>query len=236
MNYEEQQQQTSVEGDSDKLYFRPLYNKPEYLCVYGQLHASTALNITGDDFIVQPIVPSLKYMKGSVDGMEEMIEEYNEDKKNRAQHENKDNEYHPSLDIVLCPGVGLADDTAEATTADSTTWEDIPEEIASEIIQQLVPQTITVDDLTSNNDTTTKIPISETYYLTSQSYLDTASELGQEYTDRSTKWRTAIQDYQESGICNEMYTQRLRWKISRASIDNAQYQSSTLNVEYYNHR
>lgn len=228
-----------VEGDSnDKLYFRPLYNKPEYLCVYGQLHATTALNITGDEFIVQPIVPSLKYMKGSVDGMEEMMEEYNEDKKNKAQQTNEDNEYHPSLDIVLCPGVGLSDNAAaEATaTADSNTasWEDIPEEIASEITQQLVPQTITVDDLINNNDTITKIPISETYYLTSQSYIDTASELGQEYTDRSTKWRSAIQDYQESGICNEMYTQRLRWKISPASVDNAQYQSSILNVEYYN--
>ena len=106
--------------DAKDMYFRPLYNEEDFLCVYGQLYASVAAGITGAEFITQPIVPSLKFMKGSVDGIGEEIDFHNTD----------DAENYPSIDIILCPGVAVADDvnTTDESIAEIGGWEDVPED------------------------------------------------------------------------------------------------------------
>ena len=71
---------------------RPLYNEEDFLCVYGQIYASLASNITGSDYIVQPILPALKFMKGSVDSMQNVIDVVNDKSE-------EDDENYPSLDI-----------------------------------------------------------------------------------------------------------------------------------------
>ena len=37
--------------DISTYHFRPLYNEEDYLCAYGQLYASEAAGITGEEFI-----------------------------------------------------------------------------------------------------------------------------------------------------------------------------------------
>ena len=99
-------------------YFRPLYNQDDYTCVYSHMLASDAAMMTGDDFIVQPLLASLKYMMGSVDGMQEEVMFSN----------NADTQSDPSLDIILCPGAGVADlNAADASATESLSWDVILE-------------------------------------------------------------------------------------------------------------
>jgi len=199
--------------EDQDLYFRTLYNEDTFLCVYGQLLASVAGGVTGEEFIVQPIVPSLKMMSGSVGKMQ-------------SEDSYEDDGYSPSLDIVLCPGVALANatannDNAAANEQSTQGWEDVPSEMAQEIVDTLVPKTIASKLANS---------ISETYYLTSEAYIDSASELDQETTERSKLWKSLIEDYQESGKCDATYESRLSWTIQRAR--KPETHSSMMNVEF----
>ena len=103
------------------------------------------------------------------------------------------------MDIVLCPGVAVMADAAPATGNEKNNvsdaqaivdglsssssesggtnvegeygqgWEELPSETAQEIIQMLVPSTIASKLANS---------ISDTYYLTSDSYGNTTAEMG----------------------------------------------------------
>ena len=200
--------------DSD-MHFRTLYNKDDFLCVYGQLLASTALAITGEEFIVQPILSSLKYMGGTVDRIQEELQLYT-----NGPHSG----HLPTLDIVLCPGVATAEPNMDAAAEDDITessWEDVPEGIAAEIIDTLVPTTIASKLANS---------ISDTYYLTSDMYFDAMEGEEEDTTQRSKLWKSLIEDYQESGQCDETYSTRLKWTVQRARDPDVV--SSLLRVEF----
>jgi hypothetical protein len=57
---------TQPESESE-IHLHVLYNKDDSLCVFSQLYASVAINMSGDEFIVQPILSSLKMIEGSVE-------------------------------------------------------------------------------------------------------------------------------------------------------------------------
>ena len=227
LEYIDQQEETSTTADTQQqgqeeeetIYLRPLYNEEDYLCVYGQLYASVASAITGPNFITQPILPSLKYMKGSVTGIQSEIDFHN------GNDVGKDgNGYNPSLDVVLCPGVATANVTELSSTEETAEigeWEEIPEETSQEIIDMLVPKTIAAKLANS---------ISDTYYLTSDEYMNTTSTMGEEMTSRSKLWKGLLTDYQESGKCDETYAKRLKWTIQRSI--HPEITSSLLNVEF----
>lgn len=220
----------SGDDEEDHMHLRVLYNEDDYLCAYGQLYASVASGITGEDFIVQPIIPSLKYMKNSFDGMEEEIDFHNKE----------GSLSNPSLDMVLCPGVGVANDdtdevanatdtdTESSTMSSSTTsttvvgdWEELPEQISQDIIDMLVPKTIAMKLANS---------MSDTYYMTSEVYQNDTQDLGEEMKGRAQQWKDLISNYQESGKCDIMYSTRLKWTIQRAK--NPETDMSLLNVEF----
>jgi len=208
--------EAEIQSD-DNLYLRALYNEDDYLCVYGQLFASVAANITGEDFIVQPIIPSLKYMKGSLHGMEKEIDFHNNNDDDDA-----DEKYNPILDMVLCPGVAVAN--VNATDESMTTegdWEELPMEEAREIIDMLVPTTIAAKLAAS---------ISDAYYLTSETYTNLMQDSGEDTTGRSQLWKDLIAEYQESGECDSTYSKRLKWTIQQAR--NPETDVSLLNVEF----
>ena len=71
--------------------------------------------------------------------------------------------------------------------------------------------------------------ISDTYYLTSDMYMNATSNMGEEMTPRSKLWKGLIVNYQESGKCDETYSKRLKWTIQRSI--NPKVTSSLLNVD-----
>ncbi|KAL7547540.1 hypothetical protein ACHAWF_010822 [Thalassiosira exigua] len=218
----------------DKVYLRPLYNEEDFLCVFGRVLASRAAAITGPDLVVQPLVPSLKFMSGSVDGMKEDVVHSG---KNMEMYEANPNAWDPSLDVVLCPGVAFAQNEEQIQT-----WEDVPEDVAAEIVAQLLPKTKAselaegiADTLELLDDAYEGVELSETYYLTSEAYINATSSptegaAGAAQTERSKLWKSLLEDYQESGKCDEMYRDRLRWTIRRTA--DPEFDSSLLNVEF----
>ncbi|KAL7522115.1 hypothetical protein ACHAWX_006802 [Stephanocyclus meneghinianus] len=100
------------------IHLRTIYNSQDYYCVYGQLLASLAANITGDEFIVQPVLPSLKFMETSVDALRQRQAGYST----------------TTLEANLCPGVAMAtgNDTASDDGQAMVDW----------IIGKLVPETL----------------------------------------------------------------------------------------------
>lgn len=203
---------TEEEIEEKRKHFRTLYNEEDFLCVYGQLLASEAAGIAGEEFVVQPLVPSLKYMKGSVDGMMKEVTFMN-------TPENKPLS-KPSLDMVLCPGVSKATGGTSDTVVEG--WEEVSQETAGQIIEMLVPSTKASMLATA---------IADTYYLTSEAYIDAvdSEEGGEDATERSKLWRGLIKDYQESRQCDGVYKEQLDWKLKRARSDD---DVSVLNVEF----
>ena len=104
---------------------------------------------------------------------------------------------------MLCPGVAVADEAdddgnnANTVVENMQVWKEFPKETTADIIEMLVPTTIASNLANS---------ISDTYNLTSEVYLDATADLGEEVTGRSKIWKGMIQDYQESGKCNYMYS------------------------------
>lgn len=227
-------------NSDDKFYVRPLYNNPDYLCVYSQLLASVAANVTGDEFVTQPVVPSLKYMKGTVDKLYAEVQNANSEKQKGGDAI----VHNPSLDIVLGPGVAIAeveyDENGNEIQIGSTTtvWEDVPLDIALEILADLVPTKDNIDAAIADNEDgknssswSDGIPISETYYLTSKGYIAGLEEIDdKEATARSKLWKDMIETYQQSGECDEIYAQRLKWTIVKTN--NPEHTSSIMNVEF----
>jgi len=206
---------TEEEIEEKKMHFRVLYNSEDYLCVYGQLLSSAAWGITGDDFIVQPIIPSLKYMQGSVDGMMKDVTFMNS-----AENAGLSK---PSLDMVLCPGVAVA--TVDVNGTETTIiegWEELSEDTAGDIVNMLAPMTM-AEKLANS--------IADTYYLTSEVYSESASSLGDELTERSKLWSGMIEKYQQSEECLDVYRNRLAWKMQRAN-PYSEEDVSLLNVEF----
>jgi hypothetical protein len=101
----------------EELYLRTIYNSDDYYCVYGQVYASVAAAITGDELIVQPVIPSLKYMEHSVDAIKGMKEGAD-----------------MSIEVNLCPGVLMASEN-------NSLYDDM-EAMADAIIGKLVPTTL----------------------------------------------------------------------------------------------
>jgi hypothetical protein len=199
----------AVDDADGALYFRVLYNEDDYLCVYGQMFASTASGITGAQFIVQPLVESLKYIKGSVEGMQKEVD----------FHNTVQGESNPSLDIVLCPGVSVAD--ANATEESDDEWEVLSDDTVDWIMEKLNPIRLASKLAAS---------ISDTYYLTSEAYRNTTADMGETTTERSKLWHSLMKDYQESGKCKETYSGRLTWALRRAR--DPEVESATLHVEF----
>lgn len=167
--------------------------------------ASEAAKMTGDDFIVQPLLTSLKYMLGSVDGMQEDMMFYNK----------ADMQSDPSLDIMLCPGVGVAD--ANATDANATeilSWDALLEALKTDMIGALTG--------------TDQSIIFDAIYMTSDAYFSAASK--QEATARSLWWKGIIQKLEENDYyCDDMYANRSTWTIQPTK--NPENSDSILNVK-----
>ena len=185
-------------------YFRPLYNQDDYTCVYSHMLASDAAMMTGDDFIVQPLLASLKYMMGSVDGMQEEVMFSN----------NADTQSDPSLDIILCPGAGVTDlNAADASATESLSWDVILEALKTDMVASLF---------------TAQQSFFDANYITTEAYFSNASE--QWVTARTLWWKEIIQKYGENDYyCDDMYANRLKWTIHRTG--NPETSDSVLNVE-----
>ncbi len=142
--------------------------------------ASDAAMMTGDDFIVQPLLASLKYMMGSVDGMQEEVMFSN----------NADTQSDPSLDIILCPGAGVADlNAADASATESLSWDVILEALKTDMVASLF---------------TAQQSFFDANYITSEAYFSNASE--QWVTARTLWWKEIIQKYGENDYyCDDMY-------------------------------
>jgi len=202
-----QSMKEAVNYTENSMHFRVLYNEDNFLCVYGQMFASTASGITGEHLIVQPLVESLKYMKGSVEGMQKEVD----------FHNTANGESNPSLDVVLCPGVAVAD--ANATEDADEEWEELSDETVDWIVQRLIPTRIASKLAAS---------IADTYFLTSEAYRNATADMGEDTTERSKLWQSLMGDYQESGKCNDTYSNRLTWTMQRAR--DPEVESSTLHV------
>ena len=197
---------------------RPLYNEEDFLCVYGQIYASLASNITGSDYIVQPILPALKFMKGSVDSMQNVIEIVNDKSE-------EDDENYPSLDIALCPGVATVEDSggvgASISYIEESQYDEevLDESTAQEILEELSQQTSMAESLyfTSN------IMMYDTSDITQDLAANNESSEDEYENERSQFWKSLIRDYQEKGKCVETYSTRLKWTVERS-------RSSSINV------
>jgi hypothetical protein len=102
---------------TDELHLRTIYNSEDYYCVYGQVYASVAAAVTGDELIVQPVIPSLKYMEHSVDAIHGIKEGAD-----------------VTIEANLCPGVAMISEN-------STLYNDM-DAMADAIIGKLVPTTL----------------------------------------------------------------------------------------------
>ena len=182
---------------TEEIHLRTLYNSEDYYCVYGQVFASVAAAITGDDLIVQPVIPSLKYMEHSVDAL-------------RGLKQGAD----ITIEANLCPGVAMASEN-------NTLYDDM-EAMADAIIAKLVPTTI-AEKLAN--------AISDAYYLTSEEYFN-STDSGEKMTDRAQLWKELLNDYQESGVCDEVYKSHLEWSLDRAR--DAETGSSQVTVKFNN--
>ena len=103
---------------TEDIHLRTIYNSQDYYCVYGQFLASLAANITGEEFIVQPVLPSLKLMESSVDALRQRQAGYST----------------TTIEANLCPGVAMA--------TENDTASDEEQAMADWIIDKLVPQTL----------------------------------------------------------------------------------------------
>lgn len=168
---------------TDELHLRTIYNMEDFFCVYGQLFASVAAAVRGDDFIVQPILPSLKYMDSSVDAI-------------RGMKEGAD----MIIEANLCAGVAMSSEN-------NTLYDDI-DAFSDWIIGKLVPVTIAQKLADA---------VSDAYYLTSEEYMNSTTDKDGAITERAELWKNLLDEYQESGVCAETYTQRLKWSLYRAT-------------------
>jgi hypothetical protein len=183
---------------TEELHLRTIYNSDDYYCVYGQVYASVAAAITGDELIVQPVIPSLKYMEHSVDAIKGMKEGAD-----------------MTIEANLCPGVLMASEN-------SSLFDDM-EAMADAIIAKLVPTTLAQKLANA---------ISDAYYLTSEEYQNSTDSSDEELTERAQLWKGLLTEYQESGVCVEVYKSRLEWSLDRA-ID-AETGSSQVTVKFNN--
>lgn len=182
---------------TDELHLRTIYNSDDYYCVYGQAFASVAAAVTGDELIVQPVIPSLKYMEHSVDAM-------------RGLKEGAD----ITIEANLCPGVAMASEN-------NTLYNDM-DTMADAIIAKLVPKTLAQK---------LAVAISDTYYLTSEEYINSTDSTG-DMTERAQLWKELLNEYQASGVCNEVYQSRLDWSLDRAR--DAETGNSQVTVKFNN--
>lgn len=74
------------------------------------------------------------------------------------------------------------------------------------------------------------VAITDTYYLTSDAYVATMEDSGEKPTERSKEWKQLIKDYQESGKCDDAYSNLLKWTIQRAR--NPDTDVSLMSVEF----
>jgi subtilisin family serine protease len=191
--------------EEEGMHFRTLYNSDDFLCVYGQLLASVAAGIKGDEFIVQPLVPSMKFMQHSIDTAKSEVENTNT---------GENNGHVPTLDVILCPGVAI-------DKSNVTGLVDERLDISDWVISKLV--TSTVDEETSSD-------ISDAYYLTSDAYINSNDAEGDELTERARRWKDLLDEYQSSGVCDDTYVNRLTWTLVRTT--DPETSSSLLEIQY----
>mmetsp|Transcript_11939 Transcript_11939/g.24051 ORF Transcript_11939/g.24051 Transcript_11939/m.24051 type:complete len:956 (+) Transcript_11939:25-2892(+) len=235
----------------EEIYLHTLHNDDDYLCVYGQLLASVAMTLTEDVFVVQPVMASLKMIKGAVEGM---TEEYA-----KALSDASGEGYFPKVDMGLCPGVALMeegnDDTANGEGeqsyfeylqqingmgASNSAIGDEGENLDGvEDITEAITNLLLSESLTTNSSETAVLPLSQEFYTTSQAYVDylnssTNSTTGdnEEQSERAQFWGDLLDEFQTSGICDETYKTRLTWKIYRSTQPTRA--SSQMQVVYNN--
>ena len=171
--------------DNNTTYFRPLYNQDDVTCVYSHILASEAASMTGDDLIVQPLLASLKFMMGSVDGMQEEVMFSN----------NAETKSNPSLDIILCPGAGVTDvNSADANATESLSWDVILEALKTDIVASLF---------------TVEQSFFDANYLTTETSKQGVTARTLWWKEIILKYDE--NDY----YCDDMYANRLKWTIQR---------------------
>ena len=189
-----------TEDDEELNSLRPLYNGDDYLCVYGQVMASAAMGVTGDEFIVQPLTQSMKFMNRFVENANEQVGNANLDETEI---------YIPTLDVVMCPGVAIDE---------NITIDDISEYVIGTLTRKTIASKLAA-------------AISDTYYLTSDAYGNSTLNDGDGTSERAQLWKSLIDDYQNSGVCEESY-EKTKWVLTRANDLNTGL--SHIEVEFNN--
>lgn len=251
------QDTTAQQQQNDEIYLHTLYNENDYLCVYRQLYASSAITLTNEEFVVQPVLPSLKMIKGVVEGMKMEFRD--------SLSDDTADGYFPIVDVHLCPGVATAavgengvtgegsegyafyehllqingmknvTNTTNTTTTTTTVqgFDDEGDFMGSDV--EDITEAIT-NMLLSNSSST--LPLSQEFYLTSDAYIahlnstDGGGDDIQNRTARSKMWGELLDEYQSSGICDATYMTRLTWKIYRSTQPDRS--SSQMQVVYNN--
>jgi len=198
---------TDTDATEEQMHFRTIYNSADYYCVYGRLYTSIASSLSSsssnnnnnnNEIIVTPLVPALKYMEHCINAIQGM----------KAGMD-------MTIEVNLCPGVALSTENDEKNTNNNTALynnnddDDDMESMVNAILAKLVPTTI-AEKLAH--------AIEDAYYLTSEEYhvdaLDNTTST--KMTNRATLWKNLLNDYQQSGVCNDVYQNRLSWNLERA--------------------
>jgi hypothetical protein len=182
-----------------------MYNGEEFMCELAHVLPSEAVNVEGDDFVVQvsyadlldyvllfifniylhlipaqPFMASMKVMSGTAASFGEELEAINAG--NRT-------DYIKIINVVLCPGVHPDTDTL--------------------VFEEEWTDNLTALLLSSLNPS----EISQNYYLTSDAYL--ASDLYTENQSNSSLfWKDILDTYQNSEVCEDVFNQRLIYSFS----------------------
>jgi len=219
----------SIQQDSEgrsKIFLRTLYNKDDSFCVFGHLYASVAINIVGDEYVVQPVLPSLKMIKGSVDVMKEEISDVLSDSGTSNTVDNTADNYRKiTIDMDLCPGVDVDKNGSSFQEAE----EDLEGMRMGDIMEAITNMLLSVDakSLTvTSSSSSSFLPLSQQVYLTSEAYI------GQTTSSRAEMWSNLLHDYQVSGRCDETYKTGLKWNGSQTARPDLF--PSHMQVEYSN--
>ena len=220
----------SIQQDS-KIYLRTLYNKDDSFCAFGHLYASVAINIVRDEYVVQPVLPSLKMIKGLIDAMKEEISDVLSDSgTNTAGNYRK-----ITIDMDLCPGVdvdknGSGMGKGGSSFQEAEAEEDLELEGMGDIMEAITNMLLSVDaessTVTSSSTSSSFLPLSQQVYLTSEAYI------GQTTSSRAEMWSNLLEENQSSGRCDGTYKRGLKWNGSQTARPDLF--PSHMQVEYSN--
>eukprot|EP00984_Skeletonema_dohrnii_P003870 scaffold1334_cov114-Skeletonema_dohrnii-CCMP3373.AAC.4 len=213
----------SIQQDSE-IYIRTLYNKDDSFCAFGHLYASVAINIVGDEYVVQPVLPSLKMIKGLIDAMKEEISDVLSDSGTNTA----DNYRKITIDMDLCPGVDVdKNGKGGSSFQEAEAEEDLEEMRMGDIMEAITNMLLSVDAESSTvTSSSSFLPLSQQVYLTSEAYI------GQTTSSRAEMWSNLLEVYHSSGRCDGTYKRGLKWNGSQTARPDLF--PSHMQVEYSN--